>query len=407
MMAVGKRLPHLFLRPSLPCTSNRKMSTTPQYSSSSIAPVAHAIGGSLGGALALLLLYPLERARIEMQSSAVLPSPTRSEQLELVKAEPELEVVQQVPKSSSLSKIFFKPKKTKKHRKTKSEDSWASVSALLEDNQKDASAMQASSSSTTTARLSLRQCLRRLWQRHELYRGVGPVVFTLSTSNFVFFYVNALMKRLILPENKQLRSHTSWILFASCLAGILNVLLTNPLWVANLRIVTGEATSSSIFGELKNMAREEGLPHLWTGTGTSILLVSNPVIQFFTYEQFKSTRKKVTLPPLEAFVAGALAKMIATIVTYPLQLAQAVLRLQRGGAKPNTDQDDTGLLYRGTFDCLSKLYRRGGVGGLFTGMRAKLLQTVLTAAFTFLTYEQILQAVHQAHMQLLAGKQKL
>jgi hypothetical protein len=36
----------------------------------SIHPLAHAVGGSLGSALALLLLYPLERARIELQSSA-------------------------------------------------------------------------------------------------------------------------------------------------------------------------------------------------------------------------------------------------------------------------------------------------------------------------------------------------
>jgi adenine nucleotide transporter 17 len=39
------------------------------------------------------------------------------------------------------------------------------------------------------------------------------------------------------------------------------------------------------------------------------------------------------------------------------------------------------------------MYKQGGIEKLFTGMRAKLLQTVLTAAFTFLTYEQILGAV--------------
>ena len=36
---------------------------------SSVPPLGHAIGGSVGSALALLLLYPLERARTELQAS--------------------------------------------------------------------------------------------------------------------------------------------------------------------------------------------------------------------------------------------------------------------------------------------------------------------------------------------------
>jgi hypothetical protein len=43
---------------------------------------------------------------------------------------------------------------------------------------------------------------------------------------------------------------------------------------------------------------------------------------------------------------------------------------------------------------LIQLYKRNkSFAAWFTGIRAKLLQTVLTAAFTFLTYEQILGAV--------------
>ena len=54
-------------------------STTAQSS----APIVHAIGGSIGSALALLLFYPIERARIEIQSqaSAITPSsPSSSSQ---------------------------------------------------------------------------------------------------------------------------------------------------------------------------------------------------------------------------------------------------------------------------------------------------------------------------------------
>jgi len=126
-------------------------------------------------------------------------------------------------------------------------------------------------------------------------------------------------------------------------------------------------------------------------------LVSNPVIQFFCYEQFKKARLSKhsqdgnSLSPAEAFLTGALAKGIATVTTYPLQLTQSVLRLQR-------TSEDCQESTKGTWDCLVRIYKRDGLEGLFSGMRAKLLQTVLTAAFTFLTYEQILRAVYAAHL---------
>lgn len=35
------------------------------------------------------------------------------------------------------------------------------------------------------------------------------------------------------------------------------------------------------------------------------------------------------MEPIEAFVVGALAKGLATVITYPLQLAQVLMRLQK------------------------------------------------------------------------------
>ena len=49
--------------------------------------------------------------------------------------------------------------------------------------------------------------------------------------------------------------------------------------------------------------------------------------------------------------------------------------------------------YNGMIDCLYKQYTHGGFVSLFQGMNSKLLQTVLSSAFTFLTYEQILALV--------------
>ena len=120
------------------------------------------------------------------------------------------------------------------------------------------------------------------------------------------------------------------------------------------------------------------------------------------------------LSPLEAFLVGALAKAMATLVTYPLQLAQVLLRLQTKKLQPTNattkqhdtpvPNDDSDATYEGTLDCLYKRFSMGGVQALFTGMNAKLLQTVLTAASTFLTYEQTLMLVARIYAALDAKR---
>jgi adenine nucleotide transporter 17 len=425
------------------------MATTSASAAESVHPLAHAVGGSLGSALALLLLYPLERARIELQSSAagqphrprhtLPPSSSRqppdatsgssTDQTKNEKAESEINSDEEI--------IQVQPPPP--------DESWTiagcdDISLDPAQSQSDSRSIEGSESDALQSQegekkqLDLLSCFRRIWEKDELYLGVGPIVLTLATSNFVFFFLNETIKRVLLPsasngsrpsQSPKSRSTPYLSLLASCLAGICNVLITNPLWVTNLKIVTGSAESSSLLTEIQNVARKDGLPELWKGTGTSVLLVSNPVLQFFVYEQLKSARLSrhrqsgagKSLAPGEAFLMGALSKGVATILTYPLQLAQAVLRLQQRSNNSDSDHSSSDSSratgdqqqqqrYRGTWDCLLKLYQRDGAKGLFTGMKAKLLQTVLTAAFTFLTYEQILHAVHAAHKSLLA-KRKL
>jgi len=110
------------------------------------------------------------------------------------------------------------------------------------------------------------------------------------------------------------------------------------------------------------------------------------------------------LTALEAFAFGAFAKTIATIVTYPLQLAQVLIRLRKNEVKVASvkkvgDSDDRAIIteYNGIIDCLYQQFTRGGFSSLFQGMNSKMLQTVGQAAFTFLTYEQILKLIGKVH----------
>jgi solute carrier family 25 (peroxisomal adenine nucleotide transporter), member 17 len=361
-----------------------------------IPPIFHAISGALGGSLALLLFYPLERARIEMQRNL-------SKEHDFISGDRhDLIDGNACPSYLENDSVGRGGGFTKKAAAGALGDSWSMESSEIGSDSTDDFQDAKSHIDEIYTTLTLSECVRRLWKGNTLYRGVAPIVTTLAVSNFVFFYVNELMKRMMCQRT---RNSSTNRLLASCLAGICNVLLTNPLWVANLRIVTGKSQSSQLFSEVLHVARVNGISNLWSGTGASLLLVSNPIVQFFLYDTLKSRqalRNSGRITPMQSFVTGAVAKAIATVVTYPLQVAQTVLRMQeRPKATEQCEADTSGhQRYGGLWDCMVKVYGRDGVTGLFTGMRAKLLQTVLTAAFTFLTYEQIVTALVGAHQAL-------
>ncbi|XP_029667604.1 peroxisomal membrane protein PMP34-like isoform X1 [Formica exsecta] len=228
-----------------------------------------------------------------------------------------------------------------------------------------------------------------------LYRGMVPVLQSLCASNFVYFYTFHGLKELRSRRNQTAGSD----LFIASIAGIINVLTTTPLWVVNTRLkmrgieVTHPERNNNeyttLYDGLMHIWKYEGLKHLWAGTLPSLMLVANPAIQFMTYESIKR-RINVSLggaqPPAWVFFAiGAIAKTIATSLTYPLQLVQTKLR--HGHKYPNLPPN------AGTLQILFYILKKQGIAGLYKGMEAKLLQTVLTVALMFLAYEKIARFV--------------
>lgn len=235
----------------------------------------------------------------------------------------------------------------------------------------------------------------------SLYQGWWSAVVSLGASNFVYFYTynafKAIYKRRL---DTKMIDPVSNLGIASA-AGVINVLMTTPLWVAGTRLTVqrkkklGSNEKKPYKGVLDCLTRivnEEGVGALWNGVGPSLILVSNPTIQFSTYERVRGVMVKIAekrgseITSFEFFVMGAIAKAVATVLTYPLQIAQSRLRADKGDASGKKK-------YKGTIDCLQKMYAIGGFVAWFKGMQAKLWQTVLTAAFQFLTYEQVQKLV--------------
>ncbi|CAN9505214.1 unnamed protein product [Ophioblennius macclurei] len=229
------------------------------------------------------------------------------------------------------------------------------------------------------------------------YRGWFPVICSLCCSNFVYFYCFHSFKAGWL-KGKQSTS-TNDLMFGIA-AGIINVLATTPLWVVNTRLkLQGSnfrnldihpTNYSGILDAFMQIIRDEGVGALWNGTFPSLLLVLNPAIQFMIYEGLKRQLRRGVpreLSSLEVFMIGAVAKAIATTVTYPLQTIQSILRF--GQFNKSAEKSKLLSTLRTIKYLLANRTRKYGMLGLFKGLEAKLLQTVLTAALMFLLYEKI------------------
>ncbi|RXG72493.1 Peroxisomal membrane protein PMP34 [Armadillidium vulgare] len=241
--------------------------------------------------------------------------------------------------------------------------------------------------------------------RFGLYRGLLPVIQSLYCSNFVYFYTFHALKSMSNREKSAVKN-----LLLGMIAGCINVLATTPLWVVNTRIkMQGTASRMNkdskpkykgLLHGLLRIWKEEGVSSLWSGTLSSLILVINPAIQFMTYEAVKNKVEKTSggqLSVMAAFLSGALAKAIATIITYPLQLIQTK---QRHGHNYVGLDEKAGIISMTMY-----IIRLQGARGLFKGLEAKILQTVLTAALMFVFYEKIAAFVFK--MLLMNNSPKL
>lgn len=232
----------------------------------------------------------------------------------------------------------------------------------------------------------------------SLYRGWFPVISSLCCSNFVYFYTfNTLKKITAGPQ----RSGPGRDLLMGIIAGAVNVITTTPMWVVNTRLkLQGvkfrnedlhQTHYRGIFDAFSQIIANEGVGTLWNGTLPSLILVLNPAVQFMIYEAMKRRAGKGSrrISSAEIFLIGAIAKAIATTATYPLQTIQAILRF--GQYKG----DGKGGLMGSLSNVLTLFLDRvksQGFFGLYKGLEAKLLQTVLTAALMFVVYEKITAA---------------
>lgn len=96
----------------------------------------------------------------------------------------------------------------------------------------------------------------------------------------IYFVSYEKLKNILHTDSKSMIS----IIKCSGLAGAIGSLATNPFYVLQTR---QSKESKPIHVICSKLIKEEGVLALWKGILASLILVSNPIIQFVVYEWFK------------------------------------------------------------------------------------------------------------------------
>ncbi len=89
-------------------------------------------------------------------------------------------------------------------------------------------------------------------------------------------------------------------------------------------------------------------------------------------------------------VIGGASKVIASVATYPYQVIKS--RLQQREIDPaNSNGSGVERRYKGTIDCIVKIWKQDRAVGFFRGIIPNILKVVPSSALTFLVYEETLK----------------
>ncbi|CAM6092581.1 unnamed protein product [Calypogeia fissa] len=268
-----------------------------------------------------------------------------------------------------------------------------------------------------------RSLLDVLWEAIEerqilsLYQGISTKNLQSVISQFIYFYGYGFFKNYYLKRSGVKRMGTGTNLIVAALAGACTAFITQPLDTASARMQT------STFGKSKTLIetfRGSTVKELWAGIGASLVLTSNPAIQYTVFEQLKyrllkpvnGTRSPDATPILlsafSAFVLGALSKTVATVITYPAIRSKVMIQAADNDGSRATRKEKP---IRGIRQAFQLIWTREGLKGFYKGLSAQILKTVLGAAFMLMIKEKTTAVTWAVLLALrnwsLQGKRKL
>ncbi|KAJ1650608.1 hypothetical protein IWQ61_008633 [Dispira simplex] len=236
------------------------------------------------------------------------------------------------------------------------------------------------------------------------YAGLGAGLLGQTSTNFAYFYWYSLIRKLYQHRIKGGRAiSTPMELVLGALAAAIAQLFTTPIAVVATRQQTASQDErKSVLATAREVVQEDGWTSLWKGLRPSLILVINPSITYGAFERIKTWMtpspagpkgvgqftRAPALSAVQVFLAGALSKTLATIITYPYIMAKVRLQwkppkalLQRSG--------QAAASYTSAMDVLYCAWKQDGWLGWYKGMGTQITKAVLTQALLLMIKDKL------------------
>jgi adenine nucleotide transporter 17 len=217
-----------------------------------------------------------------------------------------------------------------------------------------------------------------------------------------YFYVYAWLRRVWMrsrnmdPRGSQ-QPGIAIDLILGYLAQAGHLPLTVPLEAIMTRIITAKESIGGMQAA-RNILASGGWKAMYRGCGAYVILCLKPAIQFAVFNRIKSLalarsrgHATASLSALHAFVIGALARAIATVLVFPAVRAKVLA--MRGGDDSVTGADQVPNRKEGEVrrlaNCIVRVTKQEGVLALFRGLGPELTRGVLSAAIMLMLKEKI------------------
>ncbi|KAI9443297.1 mitochondrial NAD transporter [Lactarius indigo] len=242
--------------------------------------------------------------------------------------------------------------------------------------------------------------------RHDgfrgLYRGLGPTILGYLPTWAIYFAVYDGIKTLFgeaplglnapITKSERLYPAPSAKGYQPIVREHPCTICTNPFWVIKTRFMTqsrNETRYRHTLDAALTIYRSEGIRAFYRGLLPSLLGITHVAVQFPLYEKLKIQRHSPDRPLAahNILFCSAVAKMTASLATYPHEVVRTRLQTQRRLLlQPGAPRKRSGIVRTTT-----KILQFEGWRGLYKGLSVNLIRTVPNSAVTMLTYELLMR----------------
>ncbi|RZF43407.1 hypothetical protein LSTR_LSTR001668 [Laodelphax striatellus] len=228
-----------------------------------------------------------------------------------------------------------------------------------------------------------------------LYKGLVPSIWGSGSSWGLYFLFYSSIKVWSQSGDTTTPLGPTTHMIAATEAGILTVVITNPVWVVRTRMCLqygNESDSANgkhytgTIDALSKIYRVEGIRGWYKGLIPSLFGVSHSALHFMAFEemrnyynqQYKSVPIDTNLGTKEFLMIVTSARFLATLLTFPFQVVRNRLQDHRAAGE-----------YTGIVDCIRKTWRFEGFQGFYKGLTPNLTRILPATIIIFTTYENV------------------